>query len=138
MPAVGMVAAVAWTIGVIPTSKSSAGHPLPVVGSPCRWNHWLLTRRRGGAGGWGGSAVKKGRRDAQIVGQGERDEGVKRGGGSIYRVSLRGPAPPIAWPTRPCPPLLFSFFSSRPLSSGKRSLRKSLSTPGPVGSSGAA
>lgn len=26
--------AVAWTIGVIPTSKSSAGHPLPVVGLP--------------------------------------------------------------------------------------------------------
>ena len=26
--------AAAWTIGVIPTSKSSAGHPLPVVGLP--------------------------------------------------------------------------------------------------------
>lgn len=37
MPAVGMWqagVAVAWTIGVIPTSKSSAGHPLPVVGLP--------------------------------------------------------------------------------------------------------
>lgn len=37
MPAVGMWqagVAVAWTIGVIPTSKSSAGHPLLVVGLP--------------------------------------------------------------------------------------------------------
>lgn len=37
MPAVGMWqagVAVAWTIGVIPTSKSSAGYPLPVVGLP--------------------------------------------------------------------------------------------------------
>lgn len=35
MPAVGMWqagVAVAWTIGVIPTSTSLAGHPLPVVG----------------------------------------------------------------------------------------------------------
>lgn len=37
MPAVGMWqagVAVASTIGVIPTSKSSAGDPLPVVGLP--------------------------------------------------------------------------------------------------------
>lgn len=82
-----------------------------VLGRPppaCRWLALPLeslaphTEKR--RGGWGGSAVKKGRRDAQIVGQRERDEGVKRGGGSIYRVSPRGPASPIAWPTRPALP----------------------------------
>lgn len=56
MPAVGMWQAgvvVAWTtIGVIPTSKSSAGHPLLVVGSPTiaitGSSHEKKKKKRGG------------------------------------------------------------------------------------------
>lgn len=50
----------------------------------------------------------------------------------LLRLSARS-GPPNCLADSPCPPLLFAFFSSRPLSLGKRSLRKSLSTPRPVG-----
>lgn len=70
MPAVGMWqagVAVAWTIGVIPTSKSSAGHPLPVVGLPTI----AITGSSHEKKKRGKSAVKSGKRDGEIEGQRE-------------------------------------------------------------------
>lgn len=57
---------VAWTIGVIPTSKSPAGHPLLLVGLPTIALAMVLHIKKRGE-----NAVKNGKRDGEIAGQRE-------------------------------------------------------------------